>query len=432
MDGIDNWNLAHYFNADVLMMLYKHGYFSDNELDYVLEEIDKGVTVVANQNNKNWQDYKKNFLSNVAKWLIELGDSSADYKMPISKNASFKQIVKFLSYNDIRFDMDVSKFSGKNFTISAIKKETNKISDVIKEADKRVKKIELDEASIKSINKSLVDGFYAGKHGDIYPVIHDIYEIELDESEYEEWVKQYKDEWDNEIVPSFHGTGSVAANMISAFGFKVVKYDPETMTGRALGDGLYITNKIDKALLYASDEGYRKRDEFGYIFQLETLLGPDEFWRYDGPDTGGFLSPEWALKLPRKQTKAVRVMRVTAVPYREYKKLVDPNYVYDPTNESVMSFKRFINEIRDSRNCEIFAFRKSAPLPNGGYAKTIDDVKNADWPDDVKIVVSSGFVNIMFPSSQTQLYRVYNGAVMDDKTRKRFLSLLNKAEQNKG
>lgn len=127
------------------------------------------------------------------------------------------------------------------------------------------------------------------------------------------------------IVPGFHGTGTIGANMISRFGFLV---DNKAKVGRMLGKGLYIAANVDKSLLYIADQSYSRSSGYkGFIMKGQVVLGGDEG---DGGDwkSGGFstynklVSPEWAIKRVARQFLVEELLFVETISGSQFKSML--------------------------------------------------------------------------------------------------------------
>lgn len=220
------------------------------------------------------------------------------------------RLKQIFTYNEIDFSSIVSsKVSRKkkSETYSQyIKRVQSAVAGGVLPLPKVTENTTLDK---KKINKMLIDNYHAGKHGDIYPVILKIFDADVSFPEFDQFKSNPSD---GSIVPSFHGTGGIAASMILRFGFKVIPSSDPSAVGRMLGDGIYFSNKIDKALQYVSNGGYgRNYGSKGYIFEMENNLGKRPKNYSDQRDSGrNLVSPEWCVRDPKAQLKIVRVYEV--------------------------------------------------------------------------------------------------------------------------
>jgi hypothetical protein len=151
------------------------------------------------------------------------------------------------------------------------------------------------------------------------------------------------------MAPLFHGTGSIAANMILRFGFKIMQSSVGgvAVTGKMLGDGIYTSPVIDKALQYMGDSGYsRSHNMIGYILEMDAYVG-DRNVDYSAAGTGNdsIRSEEYCIKNPRKQLHLKRAYRVMNVPTLKLKGIKDKYSTPAPTAKTE-GFKGFFKENR--------------------------------------------------------------------------------------
>jgi histone H3/H4 len=154
-----------------------------------------------------------------------------------------------------------------------------------------------------------LDAYNKYKHGGASIEILKEFNVDLDI--FREGYKKFLDEKpDTKIMdPVFHGTGPVAASMILRYGFTIVSRTDGGVTGRALGDGIYFSNVIDKVANYIEDKGMVQRKTMfgrrGYIFQMKAALGNiGEDYEMAGPGSRkftNFISPEWCVYKPNQQ-----------------------------------------------------------------------------------------------------------------------------------
>lgn len=74
------------------------------------------------------------------------------------------------------------------------------------------------------------------------------------------------------VAPQWHGTGTIPANMILRYGFKILD---EARVGSGQGRGIYCAPYIDKSCSYVGDyqPGTTTLTRDGYIFELEVIVG---------------------------------------------------------------------------------------------------------------------------------------------------------------
>lgn len=191
----------------------------------------------------------------------------------------------------------------------------------------------------KAINKLMIDRDHAGKHGDVYPKIDKVYNSSLEFPEFEEFRKN--NYGDGSVQPTaYHGTGGIAASMVLRYGFKVISSSDPSVVGRMLGDGIYVSNKIDKVLQYVSNGGYSRRaGQKGYVLELDTNLGHSPTnYRAAGLGNDHIRSPEWCLRDPKAQIRVTKVYEVTLLPRRQ----VDAHLKESTTKR--LGFKQHLKE----------------------------------------------------------------------------------------
>ncbi|MDX8383275.1 MAG: hypothetical protein R8M45_04280, partial [Ghiorsea sp.] len=256
------------------------------------------------------------------------------------------------------------------------------------------------EETLLSLSKDKVDNYHAGNHGNIYPIIEKVFTVSLPRDRFDEFkAKMGKDNTLEQIFPSFHGTGGIAANMILRYGFKIIPAGDPSSTGRAMGDGIYIADKIDKSLQYCGNAGFdRKIGSKGFIFDLESVLG---IKGKDYRDDRGFnfKSKEWMLADGTKQLRFIKAYQIVMVDHEEYNKRTAG------LNEGVMGFKSFLKESKATpAHIETFIFHAGEVLIVGKRGSTIIDsskVKGQLLPRHATLGSERGKLTISFPSNKT-------------------------------
>ncbi len=315
-------------------------------------------------------------------------------KMKLDK----KRIREVLKYNNIK--MPSVRFSKKD-TLETYIERCKKKSMEVKEQMGDVKISEIEENETQLLDKSIEYLQYHSsdrRHGDIALKFLKSFNVNNDNTEFDEFLKDHKD---TVKIPMFSGTGSVAASLVLRVGFTVVSSDDESVVGRMLGDGIYISNVINKSALYISDIGYAKtRGEKGYLLELEATLGEKvtnhRSAGFKGStDSWSVRSPEWCVIEPNKQLKIVKVHYVQTTKYSELKRISDSRGAvtegkYFPKVPS--GFKSFLlEEQKNDKDVITFTF-KDGNIP-------IDD-KLIDFDEFNEMIKSND--NIHFDTS-------YNG-----------------------
>jgi hypothetical protein len=256
-----------------------------------------------------------------------------------------KRLKTILSMNDIDFTSIVKdnisrkKKSEKWIEYFRRIKETNKQNNILGN-----EKVYPSDEDTNTITKIYNTSFRSNKHGNIYAKINKIFTSDLEFPEF----KKFRETnfGDGIVIPAFHGTGGIAATMILRYGFKVIKASDPSVVGRMLGNGIYFTNKIDKALQYIGNSGYGKEyGTKGYIIELDNTLGyEDKTKSENNPDyrvmgLGGdnIRSPEWCVRDPRKQLAIRKVYEVEIIPKTAFDKLLNEN-------QKIKKFKEYLIE----------------------------------------------------------------------------------------
>lgn len=291
-----------------------------------------------------------------------------------------KRLKTMLSMNDINFASIVTADIGR-------KKKGEKWVDYFKRAKDAVgksgskalgdEKVELTNENTKTLTKIYNESFRSGRHGDTYAKINKIFTSDLEYPEFKEFRKT--NFGDGTITPAFHGTGGIAATMILRYGFKVIKATDPSVVGRMLGNGIYFSNKLDKALQYIGNSGYgRDYGTKGYIFEVDNTLGQEDKTRSaNNPDyrvmgLGGdnIRSPEWCVRDPKKQLAIRKVYEVELVSKKTFDGLLSES-------QGVKSFKEYMIErklMNIKNNVVSFLFRDGeVPIfDNNGNLSFVD------------------------------------------------------------
>lgn len=268
------------------------------------------------------------------------------------------RLKKILIYNDLNLGTIISGTVDK-------KKKTETYGQYFARASKSLAgkdlmtptKIKHDpKADPKEINRIMIQRDHAGKHGDVYPKIDKVYDASLEFPEF--WEFRKKKPLDGSVVPAYHGTGGIGAGMVLRYGFKIIKASDPSVTGRMLGDGIYVSNKIDKVTQYVSNSGYsRKHGQKGYLFEMDTNLGTKNVdYRVAGVDgRDGIRSPEWCLVDAKAQIRIVKVYEITNISKVDVDKHLKEGVQY----KGLKGFKQHLKEevVQDLGNSTSFIFR---------------------------------------------------------------------------
>lgn len=221
-------------------------------------------------------------------------------------------------------------FKYNKINVPSIDLRTYKTYDQIQEVKNRMETLkplaitDLDHDDEYYLRKSIeYDVYNKYKHGGT--AIQILKEFETDLPDQRKGMEEFLAEKPNsEIMETvFHGTGSVAASIILRYGFTVVARNDPSVAGRALGDGIYFSNVLDKTANYIKDAGMVRRSTMfgkrGYIFQMRAALG-ERGKNYDlaGQGTNGkfqnFISPEWCVFDEKRQVRIYKTLFIELKP----------------------------------------------------------------------------------------------------------------------
>lgn len=282
--------------------------------------------------------------------------------------------------------------------------------------DENLSQAELERRSVE------YDVFNAYRHGNVSVLFEKSFSVKVPVME--EGAKRFdaevreRGDAPNFMSPMFHGTSSLAASFICRNGFRIIEESSAIqITGKAIGNGVYVTNVLDKASAYVSDDGFDQTtgSRGGYLLEMECLLGRrGSEWDATGLageiNTTGYLSPEWVLFRPNEQLRITKAHQVRIIPAEEMQRL----HQRYGTNENVFqvkSFKTFVNEgYTPKRDCVSYVFAD-------GMIPTKDGVllKWTEYPQTANVRVEpSGMgpiVKIFNTDGPNQTYYVKSSAV---------------------
>lgn len=338
--------------------------------------------------------------------------------------------------------LDVLQINNISFSPSEPPKDGERIADYLKRVpaanigelhavDDNLSQAELERRSVE------YDVFNAYRHGNVSVLFEKSFSLTVPVMEegmkrFEAEVRERGDE-PNFMTPMFHGTSSLAASFICRNGFRIIEESSAIqITGKAIGNGVYVTNVLDKASAYVSDDGFDQTtgSRGGYLLEMECLLGRrGSEWDATGLageiNTTGYLSPEWVLFRPNEQLRITKAHQVRIIPAEEMQRL----HQRYGTNENVFqvkSFKTFVNEgYSPKRDCVSYIFADGMIPTKGGELK-----RWSEYPQtgDVRIEQSGmgPIVKIFNTDGLNQTFYVKSSAVFlnsqDDLNQ--FLSLI--------
>lgn len=251
------------------------------------------------------------------------------------KALTHEEIADILRYNNI-------KLPDLNSTASIDEKYAQYLESTKQLKPLAAKRIELKEEDLEELSIEH-DKYNRYKHGQLGIRFLKSFEVNLpgQREGAAEFVKENEAKGINvtTVIPSFHGTGDIAAGMILRYGFAVINsHGAIGVTGRMLGDGIYFSNVLDKVAQYLVNSGFQRGlGQRGYIFEMDAYLGKEQRdtnghaydsgpWRpgYDWRSAGlpgrndGIVSPEWCVKDEKRQLVVKRAFLV---------EVVDPSYI---------------------------------------------------------------------------------------------------------
>lgn len=292
-----------------------------------------------------------------------------------------------LSLKNIRDVMRYNKIKIKAPAMSKKKTLSQNINENAAKFEVLPQKLDMEELTQEQLERRSVeyDAFTNGRHGYIALKFLKSFHVNNDmlKERHEKWIEKWREKNPsnplNLITPMFHGCDSVAASMIMRYGFNIIDAQGGTVstTGRALGNGIYITNVLDKASLYVG-EGYHARSQRigdkGYLMEMNAALGipkKDTVAASTGSVYdihGRFLSPEWCVRNV-DQLNIYKTHEVIVVNKDEVKELRTKHGMTNEGVTEIKEFKQFIDEQVDTKgqHATIFIFGDGQiPTKDGG------------------------------------------------------------------
>ena len=303
--------------------------------------------------------------------------------------------------------------------------------------DVKVKEIEQDDFDLDTITLEY-DKFNNRAHGNIAIKFLRSFNVDIPlmYKEYDKFLAMFDGKLDayhaNYTAPQFHGTGSIAAAMILRYGFAVISSGDPATTGRMLGDGIYVTNVMDKCSQYIGDRGYvagkNNIKNTGYILECEVLLGKQGVGRHHivGTEMYNIVSPEWVVFYPNMQIKIKKAHEVEIIP---------ADYIDDLKNKrgimesNIKPFKQFLFEGKTgNKEALTYIFRDgNIPVSEDEYVK-FEDFKASAYGDNVKLdYTGSGPAVIIYndKKTHTMVVPMITHFMRDHKLMDEYLSYLN-------
>lgn len=274
-------------------------------------------------------------------------DKLSETILPIEFDITDSHMEKIVEYNNIDFSSiyDLSQELPDSVDLSEMK-----ITDL------NIQLSSNSEAFVRGETKR-INGYNSRRHGGIgLRVIesHDVHvPTQIDAVRLKKEILQRDGHPLNEMEPVFHGCGAIAANMILKYGFKVIPEGAPSHTGAMLGNGIYITNVLDKAAQYVKtdhpdDNNFGRRTGIiGYLFEMYAVLGqPVKDFSEGGTGSVNdfkphLVSPEWCLHDHENQLVIKRVHRVERVDIESVDQLNESarmksfdDFIFEETKES--------------------------------------------------------------------------------------------------
>jgi hypothetical protein len=234
------------------------------------------------------------------------------------------------------------------------------------------------------------------------------------------------------IIPAFHGTGGIGASFILRFGFRVIS-DTKLIVGRMLGDGVYFSNKIDKACQYVGNSGLtRKKGTVGYLFEMESQLGENnKNYRAAGLGTDQIRSPEWCVFEPNHQLKIMTAYEVELGTYDDFTAKVKSKSVL---SEGALRFSEFLlmeksNEAPEEQMS--FVFFDNRVILDDRQMYYADEVES--YGNDVVIERTQDGTRVTFLYTKTtESHDISFATKIKPAVLKKYLTLLNSRKRSSG
>lgn len=313
---------------------------------------DKKLTTVIN-------GIRKNILYSA--FVKDIYDDNKSLIQPIEKMTQ-ERINQVLKFNNVSIKLPTELRKKKN---EKLKPYLNRIKNNIHKMEiskpLHIDKIEETEEELE-IKSAEYLKYYNGNHGNSAIEFLESFNVDMPNDDLKQWMI---DNPEPTVIPGFHGTGSIGASMILRFGFKIIPAGDKSIVGRMLGDGIYISNIIEKAAQYIGDTGFsRRRGTIGYILETECYIGQKEInHKVAGDSRDRILSPEWVIFDPRSQIKIVKAHKVkmTSKKYINYLK----NKHKVKINENKYFGKKILNENKLMNMITYIFYDGNIPDENG-------------------------------------------------------------------
>ena len=309
-----------------------------------------------------------------------------------------------------------------------------------------VKEIPISEEELQR-KSAEYDALNNGKHGAIGVRILKEFDVNLpiQEEGQREFEAKYPDSEIHER--QFHGCGSIAASFILRYGYAIFKEGDSRAVktaGKMLGDGLYVSNIITKAIQYATDDGMRPAEtgigHKGYLFLNRAVLGErGTHYEFAGGGGDNIRSPEWACFFPNEQLRIYKAYETEIVHKSEIDKLKQKFSMNEDKPLKIRSFKDFLTE---AQLLGENGMRRANYIFKDGYIPVskeqtvyFNDLKDGFFNDNISMEYTpyGPMISLTYQGAEDEVFFVdYVGQIMrSEKDLDKFLRIL-KATENGG
>lgn len=332
--------------------------------DYLVTIINQGLMNLSDSNKLDTAEIIYNSLTPEVKihasdavkkilFYIKSQNSLFDDAVAIKPYEKFtkSQLINVLKYNNITIpdiETDISSF--KSMERSVNNATTATIENL------KVSQLNLDTEHLerKSVEFDAYNNYELSRFGLKFLKEFDV-NLPIQQDGQIEFLKTHDS---NKVDPAFHGTGSVAASMILRYGFKILEFkrgddeDEEavSMAGRNLGDGIYFSDVLDKAINYLGDGNMVELKSKGYLLQMSAELGAVD---------DDFVSDyhEWCVLNPNQQLRIYKAYEVEVIDRSEMRYL-HRKYNLNENFMEIKTFKAFLRESVDkTKNASTYIFK---------------------------------------------------------------------------
>jgi len=365
---LTDWSKVYYYKDIVLLFISNTNFrASIKSARRVWKFIDTVFTYITDkdtfQGNKPVEDFLEWFEKNnrnkfsllmtrklaYMKDSIQLTKILEDKHNPLPLSDSVKSdpklVLKYLSVNDRTLDLDETNFKdllppkdkGENL-FTYMDRLTNATSDIVKAyndkiPDPKVIPTDISDKDLYELSLDFNHRYNIKRHGDLGFKILKVFESNpSNKQEFEDFYKELQAAGKNPLIvaePLFHGTGTLAANMILRYFFlpsirgdSVKVFGQKIGSGDSLGNGVYLAPGLDKALSYMTDNARNYNQaagNIGYILQCKAILYDEGVGFNQAKGSQSWKSNEYCIHTD-PPTKAVLVEKVyygMSIPIRE-------------------------------------------------------------------------------------------------------------------